>query len=160
MNKSRNRVYTNGEIMILWRASECVHATLCYRELRSVFDPMNRPWVNPQGATTEQIKDIIERCPSKALTFRWNDPDRNLNETSPKLFMGDIDTEFPPAVVRAKASVNIRTNGPMVISGDFEVVGEDGKPIRRMQMMSLCRCGQSGNMPFCDGVHFKVGFKG
>ncbi|MEG1955298.1 MAG: (4Fe-4S)-binding protein [Mucinivorans sp.] len=86
MSKDRNRSYTNGEIIIVWRGAECIHNTLCYRELRSVFDPIKRPWIDPMGAPTERIKDIIERCPSQALTFRWVDPERNATEKSTQLY--------------------------------------------------------------------------
>lgn len=158
--KSRNRAYTNGEITILWRASECIHNTLCYRDLRSVFDPVKRPWVNPNGAPTDKILDIIERCPSLALTFRWNDPERNKTETSPKLFLGDMDKEFEPHESSKGAKVEIRPNGPLLISGDFTVIGSDGNPLQPTKLVSLCRCGKSGNMPYCDGTHFKIGFKG
>lgn len=160
MNKSRNRVYSNGEITIYWRAGECVHATLCYSELRSVFDPMRRPWVNAQGASTEKIKDIIERCPSEALTFRWNDDQRNLTETSKKLFKGNAETLFPKPEREPLTRITIRRNGPMVISGEFRMMDANGKELKQMRMVSLCRCGASGSMPYCDGTHFKLGFKG
>lgn len=157
--KNRNRIYTNGDITIFWRAGECIHNTTCYSELRSVFDPLKRPWVNPHGAPSDKIKAIIEKCPTMALTFRWNDESRNLTENSHKLFQGDPEELFqkPPT---ARTSFSIRRNGPVVISGNFSVVGEDGQQMRPMQMMSLCRCGLSSNPPFCDGTHFKAGFKG
>ncbi|CDN33042.1 hypothetical protein BN938_2977 [Mucinivorans hirudinis] len=90
--KSRNRIYTNNEIVVFWRGGDCMHSTLCFSELREVFDPIKRPWVNLQGAPTKKILDIIERCPSTALTFRWVDEARNESETSHKLFKGNIET--------------------------------------------------------------------
>lgn len=159
MSRSRNRIYTNGEITIYWRGGECIHNTLCYTELRSVFDPLKRPWVNPKGASTDKIKDIIERCPSQALTFRWNDESRNATESSPKLFKGNVEELFDKPAA-STTSVEIRPNGPIVVSGDFQIIDPEGKDMRRMQMMSLCRCGLSSNMPFCDGAHFKAHFKG
>lgn len=157
--KNRNRIYTNGEITIFWRAGECIHNTVCYTELRSVFDPMKRPWVNPNGASSKKIKEIIEKCPTMALTFKWNDESRNLKETSDKLFKGDAESLFAKPPV-SQTCFAVRRNGPIVVSGNFTVMGEDGKPMRQMQMMSLCRCGASSNPPFCDGTHFKVGFQG
>lgn len=91
---NRNRQYTNGEIIILWQPRKCVHVTTCYKELRSVFDPLKRPWINALGAPTEQILAIIERCPTAALTFRWCDEQRNEEESSTKFFRDDISI-FP-----------------------------------------------------------------
>lgn len=86
---NRNRCYTNGEIVIYWQPKECIHSSICYKELRSVFDPAKRPWVNTQGAPTDKILQIVEKCPSKALSFRWCDQNRNQSEVSKKLFCGD-----------------------------------------------------------------------
>ena len=36
----------------------------------------------------------------------------------------------------------------------------DGKHYPAPPQYALCRCGQSGNKPFCDGTHKKVQFDG
>jgi uncharacterized Fe-S cluster protein YjdI len=69
------REYSNGEITIVWRSSLCICATSCYVDLPEVFDPEKRPWINPHGASTERIIAQIERCPSGALSYRWNKED-------------------------------------------------------------------------------------
>lgn len=169
--KNRNRSYTNGEIIIYWQGEKCTHSTLCYNRLRSVFDPIRRPWVNPNGASTKEILAVIEDCPSDALTFRWCDQSRNEGETSKKLFTGDLAKLFgqadpsattqtePTTVQIPQTKVDLRTNGPIVISGNFEVFDSSGVKLKEVQMISLCRCGASGNMPYCDGTHFKIGFR-
>ena len=70
------REYTNGEVTIIWQPALCTSATHCFAELPEVFDPESRPWVDPLGASTERIIAQIERCPSGALSYRWNNPDR------------------------------------------------------------------------------------
>lgn len=161
MPKNRNRAYSNGEITIYWQPLECIHSTICYRELREVFDPAKRPWVNPKGAPTSKILDIVNRCPSQALTFRWDDPQRNMTEKSHKLYNGNPQDSFPDASEqRASCTITYRQNGPAIVSGEFNIKNQnDAQPLRSMQMVSLCRCGASNNMPFCDGTHFKIGFK-
>ena len=51
-------------------------------------------------------------------------------------------------------------NGPIQVSGDFTVTDADGTayPLEAGKDVYLCRCGQSGNKPFCDGSHKRVGF--
>jgi len=34
---------------------------------------MEKPWIKPDGATTERIIDQIKLCPSGALSFFMND---------------------------------------------------------------------------------------
>ncbi|MBN1413956.1 MAG: CDGSH iron-sulfur domain-containing protein [Bacteroidales bacterium] len=51
-------------------------------------------------------------------------------------------------------------NGPLVLRGNFHVVNTDGTVLRPMKLQSLCRCGASNNMPYCDGTHRKTGFTG
>lgn len=51
-------------------------------------------------------------------------------------------------------------NGPFVIEGNYEVVGEANTSIKTSKKMSFCRCGASDNKPFCDGSHKAAGLEG
>ncbi|MDR2907103.1 MAG: (4Fe-4S)-binding protein [Bacteroidales bacterium] len=68
--KTITKKYSNGDITITWKPSLCSHATFCWNELPEVFDFKKRPWINPQGATTEQIIAQVKRCPSGALSYQ------------------------------------------------------------------------------------------
>jgi CDGSH-type Zn-finger protein len=59
----------------------------------------------------------------------------------------------------AKIEIKARENGPYVIKGSATYTDADGnEQTTPGASMALCRCGQSGNKPFCDGTHRKVGF--
>jgi CDGSH-type Zn-finger protein len=61
-----------------------------------------------------------------------------------------------PVVVRC------RENGPYVIRGAVRVVdhlGNEFTPPPGKDSVALCRCGASGNRPFCDGSHRTIGFQ-
>jgi len=49
-------------------------------------------------------------------------------------------------------------NGPLLVTGNVEVISGTGRTIHRTQKMALCRCGASANKPYCDGSHSRVGF--
>jgi CDGSH-type Zn-finger protein len=59
------------------------------------------------------------------------------------------------------AKVTIRNNGPIRIEGEFTILDQDGNAygLAGRTLISLCRCGQSANKPFCDGTHSKIAFK-
>lgn len=68
----------------------------------------------------------------------------------------------------------VRGNGPYVVHGNVplaykaQVVSEYGEPLtwektgetEAGETYALCRCGQSGEKPFCDGTHSRTGFDG
>jgi len=56
--------------------------------------------------------------------------------------------------------VTVVHNGPIRIEGEFEIQDPSGKAfgLAGRTAISLCRCGQSANKPFCDGAHRGCGF--
>lgn len=45
-------------------------------------------------------------------------------------------------------------DGPLLVRGDFEMLGRDGNPLPRTRAtVALCRCGMSSIKPYCDGSH-------
>ena len=69
----KKKEYTNGELTIIWEPELCQHAGICVKTLPQVYHPQERPWVNPENATTEELIAQISECPSGALTYRLND---------------------------------------------------------------------------------------
>ncbi len=85
-----------------------------------------------------------------------------------------MTTDDADNTVRCKRIV-ITKNGPYVVEGDIplvrktQVVSEHGEPLTwrkdgeipvSKEGYRLCRCGQSGNKPFCDDTHEKIEFDG
>lgn len=56
--------------------------------------------------------------------------------------------------------VALKANGPVRVGGGVAIRHEDGSPVGPADRVSLCRCGHSGVMPFCDSTHKLVGFHG
>ncbi|WP_336517176.1 (4Fe-4S)-binding protein [Pollutibacter soli] len=73
--KDITKKYTNGQMTIVWKPSLCQHSTICWRRttgLPQVFNPAIKPWINPLGATTEEMIVQVKKCPSGALSFFMN----------------------------------------------------------------------------------------
>jgi CDGSH-type Zn-finger protein len=54
----------------------------------------------------------------------------------------------------------VRHNGPLVVEGEITLVDASEKSfgLGGRTRISLCRCGNSANKPFCDGTHGRIGF--
>lgn len=136
--------YTNGDVTIVWKPSRCIHSQKCFNGLPSVFDPAKRPWINAEGSDTRHIIEQVNQCPSTALSYFMNSEGDNTGNAP-------VDVE---TVVEAKP------NGPLFVYGNITVKKPDEQIEKRTNVTAFCRCGNSGNKPFCDGSHLKAEFKG
>jgi CDGSH-type Zn-finger protein len=57
--------------------------------------------------------------------------------------------------------ITVNNNGSLRIEGEIELYDASGGKfdLGGRTVISLCRCGQSGNKPFCDGSHARCGFQ-
>jgi len=141
--KDITKKYTNGEVTIVWKPNQCIHSTICFKGLGKVFDPQRRPWVTPEGGTTQQIIDQIKKCPSGALSYFMNS-----------------EADEKNVKVEAETIVETMPNGPLLVYGNVTVKDSTGNLTRKNNVTAFCRCGSSSNKPFCDGSHKRVGFEG
>ena len=54
----------------------------------------------------------------------------------------------------------VAENGPYLVTNAAAVRTYLGEPLRVPPQLALCRCGESGDKPFCDGSHARTGFSG
>lgn len=156
-----DRQYTNGEITVFWKPSKCIHATTCFRELLDVYNPRKRPWVNMKGASTARIIEVTNKCPTQAISWKYNkdlgsegmiNSAQTGEEITPETLFGKEESKI--------VNIQVMKDGPLLVEGDFRVIGSNGEELRTMIMTSFCRCGNSGAQPYCDGTHRKTGFRG
>lgn len=57
--------------------------------------------------------------------------------------------------------IDLKPNGPILISGPILLNDTQGSSydLGEKKTIALCRCGATGNKPFCDGSHSKCGFE-
>lgn len=135
--------YSNGDITVVWKPDSCIHSTICWRNMLSVFDPRKRPWINMEGADSDAVIAQVEQCPSGALSWYRNN-----------------EHETPPEAVDVETIVEATPDGPLMVYGNIRVKNSDGSETNKHKVTAFCRCGASSNKPYCDGSHRKVDFKG
>ncbi|WP_127114758.1 CDGSH iron-sulfur domain-containing protein [Shimia sediminis] len=132
------RVFKGQEIDVHYNRLLCSHAGECGARLKSVFAPGSDPWITPDNAAPEQIKEVVGACPSGALA--WSDPGAQ-----------------PQHVVAGQPGITVERNGPFRVTDiplASGVQAEGASPDKYV----LCRCGASKNKPFCDGSHSDIGW--
>lgn len=62
--------YVKEDIAVGWEPEKCIHAGFCARQLSSVFKPKEKPWIQTDGASKQEIIDQVAKCPSGALSIQ------------------------------------------------------------------------------------------
>lgn len=115
--------------------------------------------MNMDGAPSRKIIEVVNKCPTQALVWKHNH-ELTEEELKAQRHTGTSE-ETPRSITRREDLTHIRImkDGPIVVEGNFTVIGSDEKQLKPTTMTSFCRCGASLNMPFCDGTHRKIDFR-
>jgi uncharacterized Fe-S cluster protein YjdI len=134
--------YTARDVVVSFDARLCIHAARCVRGLPAVFDPQARPWIRPDQADAGAIAEVVRRCPTGALEYE------------------PLSAAVAPETPDVAVSVTMEKDGPLYVRGAVRVEDGRGDAWETGPRFALCRCGGSGNKPFCDGTHKTMGFEG
>ncbi len=138
--KQPRRNYPGQRIDVSYDIRRCIHAAECVRGLPATFERQRVPWIEPYKSSAADVAEVIMRCPSGALRFERKDA--GLPEPNP-----------------GTNTVTLVPDGPLYVRGEVKIISPQGELLHRDTRISLCRCGNSGNKPFCDNSHIASGFK-
>lgn len=116
----------------------CSHAAFCESVKGNAWVQAKAAAENP--AAREIMEGMVRACPSGRL---------QRHETP----------EGPPIEEELEPLVAVVDNAQYWVRGGIPVQAADGFTYEVRNRVSLCRCGQSGNKPFCNGTHWKVEFQ-
>ena len=132
----------DGPTMVLEDAERlCAFARFCdnggsiWRQIEETDDKAVREAVIHEGT----------HCPSGRLVL--------IDKASRKA----VEPEFAQSIGLVEDPAE-RCSGPLWVRGGVPVISADGEQYEVRNRVTLCRCGQSSNKPFCDGSHASVKF--
>ncbi len=126
--------YAEAAITIIDNRGVCSHSGICTDNLPGVFRLGVEPWIDPAGASIEEIIALVKRCPSGTLSYSIDGVRHQDHGGDPTL--------------------KVTKNGPYYASGGVELTDDQGSEPETTDHYALCRCGNSKNKPFCNGAHW------
>ena len=120
----------------------CAFARICdghgriWNTVLETDDPDKRMIVEHQGS----------HCPSGRLVVREHDSGE------------PIEPDYAPSIVLLEDPQQ-DASGPIWARGGITLRSADGFVYETRNRVTLCRCGESSNKPFCDGTHAHIGFR-
>jgi CDGSH-type Zn-finger protein len=135
----KRETYQGQSIAIHDNRAMCSHAGHCTDGLAAVFKYGAEPWIDPDGAPVAAIVAMIRKCPSGALSYTLGGVEERDQQRDP--------------------TITVTKDGPYAVVGGVRLTGEAWGSGASTEHYTLCRCGGSKNKPFCDGTHWRIGFR-
>lgn len=120
----------------------CAYARFCHRKEGDVW---NLTEASDDPKLRESAIQAAWDCPAGRL-IQWDKKTGQSIEPKLEPCIGLI--EDPPEKV----------SGPIWVKGGIPIESSDGTEYEVRNQVTLCRCGKSRNMPFCDATHVSMGF--
>ncbi|AIC15892.1 CDGSH iron-sulfur domain-containing protein [Nitrososphaera viennensis] len=133
----------DGPTMVLSDAENlCAFARFC--------DPAGQIWNLIEQADNPAARELVIReanhCPAGRLVVH----DKKTGK--------EIEHKLPPSIGVVEDPA-LGCSGPLWIRGGIPIESHDGKRYEVRNRVTLCRCGASSNMPFCNGSHASIRFR-
>jgi CDGSH-type Zn-finger protein len=133
----------DGPVLALMDAEKlCAFGRFC--------DPHGQVWNQVAHSDDPEAKAMFLRqvgnCPAGRLVA-WDKASGTVVEPSLPVSIGMVED---PAE---------ECSGPLALQGGIAVIASDGFTYEVRNRVTLCRCGESRNKPFCDGTHAAIKFK-
>lgn len=132
---SRRTTMRGAGVVMTDEPALCVHAGFCGTRLTNVWKMIDRA-EDPE--VRSRLLEMVAHCPSGRLEART-----------------ESDVPIEPSYTLSVATI---PDGPLWVRGGIAVEAPDGHTYEVRNRVTLCRCGQSKNKPFCDGTHVDAGF--
>ena len=139
MSEQNKYTYPGEKAEVEWDGRLCIHYGECGRASGELFVGGRQPWCQPDQSSDAEIRDVLLRCPTGALTATFADG---------TLLEAEVEEN----------QLSVTQNGPLYVRGELNIEdAPDDMPGTRFRA-ALCRCGASKNKPFCDNSHVDAGF--
>ena len=113
-------------------------------------DAVRSAWDATPETDRPERRDLVihqaTRCPSGRLVAR----DAATGEA--------FETAFAPSIGVVE-DPGEACSGPLWVRGGIPIVSQETGAYEVRNRVTLCRCGQSRNKPFCDGTHTEVKYR-
>jgi len=120
----------------------CAFARFC--------DPGGKIWALIDRTDDPKVRELVIReashCPAGRLVLR-----ENATGTV-------VEPVLPPSIGLVEDPA-LKCSGPLWVRGGIRVESANGVSYEIRNRMTLCRCGASANMPFCNGSHASIRFR-
>ena len=140
-NLEQASVVEGPNVAVTDAESLCAYARFC--------DPDGSVWALAEQADgpreRAKVMQMAGHCPSGRLVA-WDTRTKTTLEPS-----------LPPAVGLVEDPQE-GVSGPIWLRGGIVLESADGQQYEVRNRVTVCRCGESSNKPFCDGTHASVHF--
>jgi CDGSH-type Zn-finger protein len=138
MKQRTAETISGPELTLLDNQNYCAFARFC--------DRGGRIWnLVLSGGNSALAAEEANLCPAGRLLMFTKDGKSLENKDAPEV---DVIEDS-----------GLKISGPLWIRGGIKVIGADGEAYEVRNKQTLCRCGASGNKPFCNGAHAGVRWK-
>lgn len=129
-------ITVGAEVILADNSQYCAFARFC--------DAGNGVWAAVQSSFDKVSRRLAIRqaslCPSGRL-MAWDSDKEQPFEHDYEPSLGLIEDD------------ELESSGPLWVRGGIRIVRENGDSFEVRNRVTLCRCGESANKPYCDGTH-------